>query len=330
MPKVSVIVPVYNTEKYLEKCLLNIVNQTLDDIEVLVINDGSKDNSKYIIERFEKMYPQKIKAFSKKNEGVSITRNYGLSKATGDYISFVDSDDEIDVTMLEKLYNKAISENFDITIANVKLVYEESEKTEILNMPINEDTKEINKIKETMTYFYPILCDKIIKRDLIYNEYNCFLPFESGVWYEDTQWLLKIYPRIKSIGIVNEPLYYYLQRQGSITFTYNEKLYDIINNMDVIIDYYKKNDIYDEYEAELEFLYSRYAFATFIKRLSKCKNKKTFNEGVDYAIKKVNEAFPNYKNNKYLKQGFKGKYIKHFNKFISNITYLVESNINHN
>ena len=166
---------------------------------------------------------------------------------------------------------------------------------------------------------YPAVWNKIYKRSILED-----ITFSKGVWYEDMEFILKLYPRIKSIGVVKEPLYNYLQRQNSITYTYNDKLYDIINNMASVIDYYKNKGIYGEYKEELEYLYVRYAFATFAKRLAKCGNKEKYKEGIDYAFKRVSEYFPEYKNNKYFtKTGLKGLYIKKFNKFLANINYII-------
>jgi len=103
MKKVSIIVPVYNVEKYLAKCLDSLVNQTLEDVEIIVVDDGSKDNSKQIIDEFQTKYPDKIKSFVKENGGLSDARNFGLDRASGDYIGFVDSDDYIHSTFLEKM-----------------------------------------------------------------------------------------------------------------------------------------------------------------------------------------------------------------------------------
>lgn len=330
MPKVSIIVPVYNTEKYLEKCLESLVNQTLKDIEIIVVNDGSIDESQNIIEKYNKLYPDIIKMYVKPNTGISDTRNYGLSKAKSDYIGFLDSDDYVETTMFEKLYNKAISGQYDVVLCSTELFYENSDKKIGLDLNIDKDCNDEHEIKKSITYFYPVLWDKIIKRELIYNSANTFIEFQKNVWYEDLQWLLKLYPKIKSIGVINEVLHHYLQRGNSITFTYNEKLYDFINNMDGVISYYKENGIYDEYKDELEYLYARYSFATFPKRLAKCKDIKIYNEGIKYAISKVNENFPNYRENKYLKNSLKGNYIKYFNKFIAKITYLIESRKKHN
>lgn len=100
--KVSVIVPVYNVELYLEKCLLSLVKQTLDEIEIIIVNDGSKDGSQKIIDDFSTKYPNKIKSFTKENGGLSDARNFGLDHASGDFIGFVDSDDYVFEGCLKK------------------------------------------------------------------------------------------------------------------------------------------------------------------------------------------------------------------------------------
>ena len=113
MPKVSVIVPVYNVEKYIDKCLKSLVNQTLSDIEIIVVNDGSTDNSETIIKQYLEKYQNKIKYVIKQNGGLSDARNYGMKFATGEYIAFLDSDDYVDNTIYEKMYNKATEEQCD-------------------------------------------------------------------------------------------------------------------------------------------------------------------------------------------------------------------------
>ena len=321
MPKLSIIVPVYNVEKYLDKCLERILNSTYKDFELIVINDGTKDNSEQIITKYldNEEYKDKITYISKENSGLSDTRNLGMSKAKGEYIAFVDSDDYIETTMYETMMNKALEKNYDIVVSDVRLVYENSDKEQVISSAYEKDLFNKDEIKQTMLTYYPVVWNKIYKKSLLEG-----IEFSKGVWYEDMEFNLKVYPRINSIGVVKEPLYNYLQRANSITYTYNDKLYDIITNMDTVIKYYKAQGIYEEYKEELEYLYIRYAYATFPKRLAKCKDKKKYKEGIDFAINKVHEHFPEYKKNRYFKtMGIKGKYIKSFNKFISKINYIV-------
>ena len=125
--KVSVIVPVYNVEKYLRQCLDSLVNQTLKDIEIICINDGTKDNSVEIINEYVKKCPNII-LINQENQGLGMARNNAMKHAKGDYIAFVDSDDWVDTDMYEVLYNKAIETDADIVECDYRMVFENSTK----------------------------------------------------------------------------------------------------------------------------------------------------------------------------------------------------------
>ena len=132
MVKVSVIVPVYNTEKYLRRCLDSLVNQTLDEIEIIVINDCSTDNSKEIIKEYKNKYKNIVLIDNKVNKGIGYNRNMGIKKAKGKYISFVDSDDWVNETMYDKMYKKATDDNLDLVLCNyIKVLEDGDELTEI-------------------------------------------------------------------------------------------------------------------------------------------------------------------------------------------------------
>ena len=325
-PKLSIILPVYNVEQYLDKCLTNILESTFKDFELIILNDGTKDNSEDIINKYIEKYKEKIIYIKKENTGLSDTRNVGLTHAKGEYITFVDSDDYIEKNMYEEMFKKIETFPYDIVACDVKLVYEDSNVEQIVSSGYNNDMQDKEEIKRTMTVQYPTVWNKIYKSSLIND-----IRFSKGVWYEDVEFMLKIYPRVSSIGVVKKPLYNYLQRKNSITYTYNEQLYDIIDNMTNVIEYYKQNEYYDTYYNELEYLYARYAFATFPKRLAKCGNKEKYFEGIEYAKEKVLSNFKNYKKNKYLsKMGFKGFYIKHFNKLLADINYMIQNKKEYN
>ncbi len=115
MPKVSVIIPVYNTEKYLRQCLDSVINQTLTDIEIICVNDGSTDNSTNILNEYANN-DSRIIVLSQKNSGAAIARNNGINNAIGDYLYFIDSDDYVDTTFLEKMYSKSLKYNADICL----------------------------------------------------------------------------------------------------------------------------------------------------------------------------------------------------------------------
>ena len=310
MSKVSVIVPVYNVEEYLDKCLSSLVNQTLKDIEIIVVNDGSKDNSQKIIDKYAKKY-KCIKAYKKENGGVSSARNFGIKKATGEYIGFVDSDDWVEPDMYEKMYNKAVSKDFDIVLCDAKEIY--NNHTKSIKITLKNDINSKNELKPLLTKIYPVLWNKIYK-----NKIMNLIQFKKKVWYEDVEYLYRLFPYINNVGMVDEEFYNYLQREGSIVKTIDKRLYDYIDNWNTIIEFYKKNNFYKEYKKELEFCYVRYLYATFIKRACFF-DQKDFDIAVEAAIKNVEKTFPKYKKNTYFYKSFKGIYLLIFNKHIANI-----------
>ena len=310
MVKVSVIVPVYNVEQYLEKCLDSLVNQTLKDIEIIVVNDGTPDNSQKIIDKYAKKY-KNIKAYIKENGGLSSARNFGIKKANGEYIAFVDSDDYVTKDMYQKMYQKAISGNFDMVVCDLNYVYDNKVVPAYSN--IKTDT---TNIKKTMLNIYPAAWNKIFKKKL----FNNGVEFKNAVWFEDVEFLYRLLPYVKTIGVVHEHFNQYVQREGSITTTVNRKIYHYIDNWNGIIEFYKKNKLYDEYKLELEYCYVRYIYATFIKQAS-LYDYIDYQEAVTEAIKNVKKAFPKYRSNKYFYQSFKGIYLLLFNKTISKLVY---------
>ncbi|HEX7869299.1 MAG TPA: glycosyltransferase family 2 protein, partial [Chryseobacterium sp.] len=130
--KVSVIVPVYNVENYLAKCLDSLVNQTYQNLEILVVNDGSKDGSEEIIKQYSEQYSDKIKAFTKENGGLSDARNFGIDRATGDYFGFVDSDDYVAETMFEEMLGLTEKYDAEMVICNIQKVDEHGNITQKL------------------------------------------------------------------------------------------------------------------------------------------------------------------------------------------------------
>lgn len=315
MIKLSIIIPVYNVELYIEKCLTSIINQTLKGIEVIAVDDGSTDSSPAILDDFCLRYPEIIKVIHKKNEDVSIARNVGIDNATGEYIAFVDSDDFINEDMYQKMYDYAKKYECDLVCCDATAIY--PDRNIIISSGIVE-----NELKSIYISGYPVVWNKIFHKELIGN-----IRFKPSVRYEDVHFLYKIYPFVKKTGVINKPMYNYLQRENSITYTYNERLYELLYNFDDLLNYYKKNDFYNAYKDELEYSYIRYYLATFVKRLAKTKNKKEFDKGVKYVIYNVNKNFPRYKKNIYLKKNtYKSIYLKNFNVVISKIVFFLEKN----
>lgn len=324
MVDISVIVPVYNAEKYLEACLDSLVNQSKKEIEIIAINDGSKDGSLDILNRYAEEYSDLIKVMSQENQGLSVTRNNGIKCANGKYVFFVDSDDVVKLDVLEKLWEKVEEFEYDVIAYDVELIY--PKKTVIVKSGILEDKKSLTKLDKIDLFknMYCVAWNKLYKRDLFDDEN---MLFTQGIWFEDVLVLHKLIPNLKSIAHINFAGYEYYQRENSITYTYSEKLIDIHFVMESILEYYRQANFFEEYRNELEYMYVRYMYATYVKRLAKSKDKKRFKDGVEFAISEVNKNFPDYKKNVYLNgKGFKNLYLRSFNKGLANIIYHFEKN----
>ena len=311
--KVSVIVPVYNVEAYLEKCLESLGRQTLKEIEIIVIDDESPDNCNDIIKKYEKKY-NTIKGYRKKNGGVSDARNYGIDKAQGEYIAFVDGDDYVSLDMYERMYEKAKQGHFDIVVCDLNYVYSDGRKIRV-SSEINSDTTDI---KKTYVNMYPCVWNKIYKKEL----FDTGIRFKKGVWFEDVDFLYKIFPYIKTIGVIKEPFNQYVQRPDSITKTFDKRLYNYIDNFNDLITFYKERKIYDNYYSQLEYCYVRYLYATFIKQATNF-DYKEFKKALNLSIENVKKHFPKYRKNKYFYSSFKGIYLVMFNKLLANIIYII-------
>lgn len=286
--KVSIIIPVYGVEKYISKCLESLVNQTLNDIEIIVVNDGTKDNSQKIIDKYVKKYPDKVKSFIKENGGQGSARNYGLKQANGDYIGYVDSDDYVELEMYEKLYNKAISDNLDIAICGNYNVSEDYKNKKVDLEFIKFEDNKINAL-----FGKKAVWNKIYKKSIVEK-----LEFRSKVWYEDFDFSIKAICSAKKIGYVNESLYDYLLREGS---TMNNS--NVIRNLEILDAFNEivKDKKYKKYYDIIEFLAIDHIYISTIVRVINAKVDKNIKiEVIDKLIDYMNNNFPDFRNNKYI------------------------------
>ncbi len=244
--KVSVVVPVYNVEKYLPKCLDSLINQSIDSYEVLVINDGTKDGSQDIIDEYVKKYPNRVKSFIKPNGGLSDARNYGFRHAKGEYVAFIDSDDWVDPQMMEKLYNKAKMTQADISVCDMEYVYEDKSceassggDFSIVDVHENPNIVTINNSA----------CNKLYRIDLFKD-----IEFEKGIWYEDLATIPKLISISNRIVKVDEPLYKYFQRWNSIVHTQNPKVFDIYIAVHSVKKFLESKGSYPLYRKYIEKL----------------------------------------------------------------------------
>lgn len=291
--KVSVIVPVYNVEKYIDKCLNSLVKQSLKEIEIIVVNDGTKDNSQKIIDKYVKKYPDKIKSYIKENGGQGSARNYGLKKASGEYIGYVDSDDFVEKDMYKKLYNKAKENNYDIVVCGNYNVSEDYQ-----NKNIDAFINNYNTDLENIFFGKMAVWNKIYKRDILIKNK---LEFKEKVWYEDLAFTLKAIMNSNTFAFIDEPLYDYLIREGSTMNNSNvQRNLEILDAFNDILSYIQHNKK-EEYFSKIEFLAIDHIYISAIVRVLKAEaddkvKRETINKLIDY----MNKKFPNYKNNKYI------------------------------
>ena len=304
MKKVSVIVPVYNAEKYLRECLDSLVNQTLKEIEIIVVNDGSKDNSLSILREYEKKHKDKVIVIdNKENQGIGRTRNNGLKKATGEYIGFMDSDDYADLNMYEEYYEFAKKNKLDIAtgyytklINNNKEVFK-NEYFEITNYQNNKNI--INLID-----YGP--ANKIFKNNIIRE--NKIL-FEEKLKYEDMPFVLKNVYHSNKIGHINKSLYCYRVHRNSETTTMDKRVFDMFEILNIVNRYYKvKNE-------EIEYLNIR-QITRYMLQQKYQKDKKLKREFINKGYKILNEKYPGWKCNDYYKQENKLKRVIKNNKIL--------------
>lgn len=292
MPKITVIVPVYNVEKYLEECLDSIVNQSLIDIEILCINDGSTDNSLSILEEYAKK-DCRINVISKTNSGLGATRNYGVKLAKSPYIFFMDSDDWIENRCLETLYNKIVQTGSDICIYGLKeynqetklFNYDEYWTTSIYKNRKN-DVCNYKDIKSVIFERFGAVLKLYDKDFFIKNE----LFFKEKVFFEDVFTHVKALLTAKKISFVDEVFYIYrIERAGSIMHRAKNdvKVFDVVVFFEDIYNFLIQN----EFLNELEYEFYNFVLTVSLYHRNRIHSKKirnVFNKECKKIYKKIN------------------------------------------
>lgn len=289
MPRLSIIVPVYNVEKYLAKCLDSIIYPELSGYEIIVVNDGSTDSSPAIAAEFESRYASLIRLISTSNGGLGAARNVGIHASRGDYLAFIDSDDCLAPGAVPEML-EIVREDFDLCLYDL--------------VSVNGDGLELGRIRgcERLGEFSfgecpellnesPCACNKIFRRGL-FTESG--VEFPSRVWYEDLRTVPKLYPRAEHIISTGKPWYLYLQRSGSITNSADAgRNLEIIDAVDDLTDFYRAHGLYGKYSEQLEFIAFHHAFLSAATRVNTIDAKSAVQDTLlcDYL-----EKHPNYKN----------------------------------
>lgn len=252
---VSVIIPVYNSEKYLEQCLDSVANQTLKNIEIICINDESTDNSLKILEKYAKK-DKRIKVISKNHGGAGAARNLGLKHVSGEYIAFVDSDDWIDLNTFEILHNEAKMRDTEIIM--FKLINYDDE-----NDCFYEDNyyniKPLEDFFEKDVFWYGDIKDQIMKVAVsTVNKFykSSFLSeigvrFPEGIMFEDNAFFFKCILNAKRISLIDKHLYYRRRHGSSVMASVNKKLFDAFTISNIICDIFVEESLFEFHKEQL-------------------------------------------------------------------------------
>ncbi|MBE5806570.1 MAG: glycosyltransferase [Clostridiales bacterium] len=289
MVDISIIVPIYNSEKYLTKCIDSLLNQTKKEIEFILINDGSTDSTHEIIKKYN---DKRIKYYKNENQGIGKTRNFGISKAVGKYIMFIDSDDYIKENTCELLFKKAQKEKAEIVICDFLKVYDDGTEEEIKLLPFKTSSLKDNPNILLEVNLSP--WNKLYKTSLIKNNK---IKFVENLKYEDAPFVLEALDKSKRIAKLNKSLNYYVIHGKSETTIRDKRIFDILKIVDIIRKKFKDKKYLKE---ALDKLTVRIVTNYTIQQRSQIDanvGKEFINEAFEYLEKEV----PDYKNNKYYK-----------------------------
>ena len=289
MVDISIIVPIYNASKYLKKCLDSLVNQTKKELEFILINDGSTDDSESIIKSYN---DSRIKYFKRSNHGIGKTRNFGINKSTGKYIMFLDSDDYLEENACEVLYKKIEKEKLDVVVCDFYRVVNDSKIIEKIASFKNTSLKDNPNLLLNVNL---APWNKIYRSDLIKNNN---IKFIEDLKYEDAPFVALSLLKSKKIGKVDKPLIYYTIHEKSETTVRDERIFDIIKIVDIIRSYFK------------DYSWSREVIDTLTIKIlvnyniqgRNIKDKDIRNKFIDETFSYLEKNIPNYKSNIYFKE----------------------------
>lgn len=300
MCEISVIIPVYNVEKYLKECLDSVVNQSFTDLEIICVNDGSADKSSDILEEYSKK-DSRIKIITQKNQGLGASRNNGLNLAKGKYVYFIDSDDYINPDTLEKLHESIESNRSDVVLFKFKTfddarnVHNRGSEFRIDKIFGDRDYSDFtftyNEVKKHVLNTAFSACLKLYSKDFL-DSYDDFR-FPENISYEDVVFHVKVMTRASRISFVNESMYHYRSNPDSIS-NLKSNGFDIFEVIDMVEDFLRQDDYYDILENE----FALFKISQILTYLKSTKSEEFFqkakNEFESFKINDMNFIKPKF------------------------------------
>lgn len=314
--KVSVIVPIYKVEDYLPQCLESLAAQTLDSLEVILVNDGSPDRSGEIAKRFAATHPDRFAYYEKENGGLSSARNFGVEKAHGEYLGFLDSDDYVAPDCYLLMYEKAVAEDSELVCCAYSRIYcsandpqEIKKSSDVLFRDLSLSGHSIYERPELLICGKSFACNKLFHRRLFEN-----VSFPVGQCYEDSAVVYNLLEMAKRISIVNKVGYYYrIRRPGSITADYST-ITDLFLSMNSLIGHFTEKGVFDRFHDELEYLCILHLLNARDSQLKAAPS--SAYRYLKVAFSFLDQRFPNWRENKYLLREFPLKTPKYEGKIL--------------
>lgn len=296
MKKISMIVPIYNVEKYLEKCLQSIADQDFDSYEVILVEDGSTDDSKKIAEAFVQQHSDKFRMICQENSGQSVARNNAIKLAVGEYICFADSDDYIEPNFMSTMYKQAQEKDADMVFCAFRSVDEEGRVLKyIYEYGITPNTVCTRDENRELFLIQNAVWNKLYRREIVINNH---LEFVKGVWAEDLRFNKKYLLMAEKCVYCEEVLYNYLQRGGStLSAMKPERNLQILEAFEDINEFYTAKGQKEKYAQEIEFVAIDHIYISTLVRLIRTGD----TAQIAMIRERFVEMYPNFKKNTYLK-----------------------------
>lgn len=297
MPEVSIVVPVYNVQDYLPKCIDSILAQTYKDFELILVNDGSTDDKSAFICQAYAETDVRIRVINKENGGLSDARNAGMAVAKGKYIQFIDSDDFVEQDLIEKCVNKLHETDADMVIFDFYQYHMKDGTKEIIGNAYDENgIYSLKENPEMITKIKNAAWNKMYRLSL-FRDNNITYPW--GCYYEDLGTTYRLLLRARKVAFLDEPLYDYLvDRPGNITSAFNMKAYHVLDMVKITMDDYKKLGVYDTYYEELKFL-GGVNILECLKKTRDCEDEKLVSKYIQVCFWFIHNNWPEFPKCKY-------------------------------
>jgi glycosyltransferase involved in cell wall biosynthesis len=315
---ISIIIPIYNVENYIVATIESLLKQNTDTLEVILVDDGSLDNSTHIAKYYAENHDN-ISYYRKENGGLASARNFGLKQAKGKYIHFLDGDDFVSDTFYTKVLETLSTNHYDILVTNLKYYYPGNHEQDYLLPPINLNK---NDKKDLIYLEFPIIQTKIYRRKYIIDNK---LFFQDHL-YEDITFFTNSMSNTNLVGTQPLAIVYYTQRPNSIMKTTDIRVKDIEIAIQNIIDYYRTNNKYEQYLPYIETLALKNLLLASQNRIFNIPDKKQAKSIIRSHWKIINQEFPTWRKNKLLKKiNFRTKLNKYvfWIQFNETITYII-------